>query len=591
MRFAVLGAVRAWRDGEEVDLGVRQPQLMTAMLVARAGRSVAVSELVDLLWPDEPPANALNSAQRHIGTIRRAIEPSLPRRAEGSWLVRRAGGYQLNLAADAVDLLRFRELGRHADAELRAGRRETAVAAYQEALRLWQGPFGEGLGAETHPLFVAVNRERTMAARALARAALSEPDKASLLPQVHAATDADPFDETLLARLLLLLAADGRPSEAIMRYHQFRERLADELGTAPGRELTGAFQTVLREPPTRRSDGTPPAGRPAQLPHCSVQFVGRRPELETLDRFLEEEERRGVTVIAVEGPPGIGKTAIAAHWSRSVAHRFPDGQFFLSLRGYADSEPLSTADALAHLLGSLGVPGGNLPTTDESRSALFRTLTVDQQLLIALDNARDAEQVRLLLPTGPGSLVIVTGRGRLDGLAATHGARLLRVDVPPADEARAQLLNRLGARALDDPREEAALETILRRTARLPLALAIVGTRAAAYAPVPLRDVAAELDRSSGLDAFVGDEAASDLRTAFAHSHRLLSPEAARLFAHLSRAGSEIDADATAWMSELVGVGLLRRIGFGRHAMHDLVRAYAAELATRDAQLQLVRSA
>lgn len=589
MRFAVLGAVRAWRDGAEVDLGTRQPRLMTAMLVARAGRSVAVSELVDLLWPDEPPTNALNVVQRHIGALRRALEPGLPRRAEGSWLVRRAGGYQL--AVEAVDLLRFRELARHADAELRAGRREAAVTAYREALELWQGPFGDSLGAETHPLFVAVNRERTLAARALARAALGEPDTASLLPHVHAAADADPFDEALLARLLLLLAADGRPAEAILRYHRFRERLADELGTTPGQELTGAFQTVLRQPTAPPGDRVPPTGRPAQLPHCSVQFIGRRPELATLDRFLEEEGRRGATVIAVEGPPGVGKTAVAAHWSRSVAHRFPDGQFFLSLGGYADSGPLSTADALAHLLDSLGVPAGDLPTTDESRGALFRTLTVDQQLLIALDNARDAEQVRPLLPTGPGSVVIVTGRGRLDGLAATHGARLLRVDVPPAEEARAHVLNRLGARALDDPREEAALETILRRTARLPLALAIVGTRAAAYAPVRLRDLAAELDRSSGLDAFVGDEPASDLRTALAHSHRLLSPEAARLFADLSRAGSEIDADPSALLSELAGVGLLRRIGFGRYAMHDLVRAYAAELATRDAALQLVRSA
>ena len=612
VRFTVLGGLHGWRDGEELDLGPRQPQLMIAMLLARAGQQVPVSELITLLWGDDPPANAMNVVHRHVGAIRRAFEPGLAPRAEGERLARRPGGYRLAVEAGEVDLLRSRELAGYADAELRAGRRDAAVAAYREALSLWRGRFGEGLGAGTHPLFVAVNRERTLTARAAADAALGQPDAASLLPAVHAAATADPFDEALEARLLLLLAAGGRPAEAIERYHQFRERLADDLGASPGPELTAAFETVLREPPALPRAGTVAAAvpvvnsapvvnpAPAQLPFCSTQFVGRQAEMAALDRMLEESagHRRGV--IAVDGLAGVGKTAVAGHWARRTAHRFPDGQLFLGLRGSGEGEPMPTIEALAQLLCSIGVAQQDLPATVEARAALLRTLTAGRSLLIVLDDVRDAGQVRPLIPASPGSLVIATGRGRLTGLAATNGAGLLTLDVPPPADARAQLLNRLGSPPPQDPSEEAALAAILAHAGRLPRALSILGARMSAYAPVRLRDVADEVRRSSGLDAFVGD-AASDLRASFAGSHRWLSPAAAGLFAELSRAEGDIDADVaagltggtraegTAMLSELVGAGLLSRLGVDRYAVHNLIRAYAAERRAATRPPRLVR--
>ena len=597
--MSVLGGLHAWRDGAELDLGPRQPQLMIAMLLARAGQQVPVSELTTLLWGDDPPANATNIVHRHVGAIRRAFEPGLAPRAEGEWLARRPGGYRLTPEAGVVDLLRFRELAGHADAELRAGRRDAAVAAYRDALRLWRGRFGEGLGAETHPLFVAVNRERTLTARAAADAALDHPDAASLLPAVHAAATADPFDEALAAGLLLLLAAAGRSAEAIERYHHIRERLAEDLGASPGPALTAAFETVLREPPTPPRAVTIPAAAPvspapAQLPFCSTQFVGRDAEMAALDRMLEEGagHRRGV--LAVDGLAGVGKTAVAGHWARRTAHRFPDGQLFLALGGSVEGQPMPTTEALAQLLGSLGVSPEDLPPTADARAALLRTLTAGRSVLIVLDDARDAEQVRPLIPASPGSLVIATSRGRLTGLAATNGAGLLTLDVPPPADARAQLLNRLGAMPPQNPGDEAALAAILAHAGRLPLALSILGARMSAYAPVRLRDVADELDRSSGLDAFVGD-AASDLRAAFERSYRRLSQAAAGLFVELSRTANDVDADvaarltggtraeATAMLSELVGVGLLRRVGVDHYAVHNLIQAYATELAQRRA--------
>jgi len=604
VRFTVLGGLHARRDGEELDLGSRQPQLMIAMLLARAGQQVSVSELTALLWGDDPPANAMNIVHRHVGAIRRAFQPGLAPRAEGERLARRPGGYRLAVEAGEVDLLRSRELAGHADAELRAGRRDAAVAAYREALRLWRGRFGEGLGAETHPLFVAVNRERTLTARAAVDAALGHPDAVSLLPAVQAAATADPFDEALGARLLLLLAAGGRPAEAIGHYRQFRERLADDLGASPGPELTAAFETVLREPRSAGTVAVPapvvtPA--PAQLPFCSTQFVGRQAEMAALDRMLEESagHRRGV--IAVDGLAGVGKTAVAGHWARRMAHRFPDGQLFLGLRGSGEGEPMPTIEALAQLLCSIGAAQQDLPATVEARAALLRTLTAGRSLLIVLDDVRDAEQVRPLIPASPGSLVIATGRGRLTGLAATNGAGLLTLDVPPPADARTQLLNRLGSMPPpQDPSEEAALAAILAHAGRLPLALSILGARMSAYAPVSLRDVADELRRSPGLDAFVGD-AASDLRAAFARSHRWLSPAAAGLFAELSRTEGDIDpdiaagltggtrAEVTATLSELVGAGLLSRLGVERYAVHNLIRAYAAERRAADSRPRLVR--
>ena len=621
VRFTVLGGLRAWRDGQEVDLGARQPWLMVAMLLAQAGQPVAVSELVELLWDADPPPTAVNVVQRHIGAIRRMIEPGLARRAEGEWLVRKPGGYRIAVPAESVDLLLFREKAAHAEAELRAGRTEAAIDDYREALDLWQGRFGEGLGAETHPLFVAVNQERAVVACAAADAALDTPAAASLLSALHAAAAAEPFDEALQTRFLLLLATAGRPAEAIERYHRFRERLVADLGVGPGRELTAAFEGLLREPqvaprttgPTSMPAPLPaalPSGRPpvpAQLPPGSALFTGRQAERNELDQMLESAagQRHGAAVIAVDGMPGVGKTALAVHWAHDVAHRFTDGQLYLDLRGFTDDEPLPMTEALAQLLCALGASHADLPPSTEARAAQFRTMTAGRRLLILLDDVRDADQVRPLIPAAPGSLVIVTGRSRLTSLAAADGALLLTLDVPPADDARTQLMARLSLPAPDGRADDDTVEAVLVRSGRLPLALAIIGTRMSEYAPTRLRDLAGCLDKKPGLDAFVvGDDAASDLRTVFELSYRRLGPEAAGLFRKLSNAGPDVDAAAAAelvgttraragtLLRELISSGLLARRCFHHYTMHDLVRAYAAEFAEQTVQrprLKLVR--
>ena len=623
VRFTVLGGVRAWRGEVEVDLGARQPRLMAAMLLGRAGQPVAVSELVDLMWGEDPPPTAVNVVHRHIGAIRRVIEPTLARRAEGDWLIRKPGGYRISVPAESVDLLLFREKAAYAAAELNAGHSDDAIVAYQEALALWHGRFGEGLGVDTHPLFVAVNRERAVVACAAASAALGSPRAAALLPALHAAAAAEPFDEALEARLLLLLGAAGRPAEAIERYHRFRERLIADFGMGPGRELVAAFERVLREPqasetvravapvPARPVPVPAPPARtaaPAQLPPGLAQFTGRRDEGEELDRMLEEglTQQHGAALLTIDGMPGVGKTTLAVHWAHRVADRFTDGQLFLNMRGFGDGEPTSTTEALAQLLGALGVPYADLPPTVEARAAQFRTLAADRRILILLDDVRDADQVRPLIPASPGSLVLVTGRSRLTGLAAADGALLLTLDVPPPDDARALLLARLTLPSPTGREDEAMLDLVLDRAGRLPLALAIIAARMSEYAPRPLRDLTGCMVEKNGLDGFVGDDAESDMRAVLERSYRRLSPDAARLFRQVGVADDELDpalaaelggttrSGATILLSELIQGGLLIRTGFHHYRLHPLVRAYADELAAQTVnqrRFRLIRTA
>ncbi|GLY00673.1 MULTISPECIES: BTAD domain-containing putative transcriptional regulator [Actinoplanes] len=591
--FTALGGLRAWRDGREVDLGARQPRLVTALLLARGGHPVPVSELTGLLWTDGLPPSAVNVLHRHIGAIRRALEPGLARRAEGQWLLRRPGGYRLALPAASADLSLFRERAATAADGLRGGRPGEAIPAYREALALWTGRFADGLGAESHPLIVSVNRERSSVAVAAADATLGHGDHGdaeALLPALTAAVDVDPLDEPLLARLLLTLAAVGRAAEAIERFHHVRERIAADLGVPPGRELTAAVETILRRPAPLAGTGVQPPV-PAQLPPGSALFVGRRAERALLTRRLEEgaEHTTGAVVLALDGLPGVGKTALAVRWAHEVTSRFPDGQLFLDLHGSADGEPRDPADALTALLTSLGAgisaPGG--PDV-AGQVALFRTVTAGRRLLILLDDARDAAQVRPLIPAAPGSLVLVTGRGGLDALAAVDGALLVTVDVPPPTDAAGQLLTRLGVPPPDDRAGRDAVASVLARTGRLPLALAVVAAGRPALGPVRLPEMADALCREPGLDAFAGADPGIDLRAVFDRSYRRLRPETARLFRRLSRSGAEIDPSSVpgaarsatvARLGELAGTGLLTRRGLHRYALHDLVRAYAEELA------------
>ena len=331
---------------------------------------------------------------------------------------------------------------------------------------------------------------------------------------------------------------------------------------------------------------------PRELPGGVPALTGRAGELAVLSGLLEHPGQAGpgtVVISAIGGTAGVGKTTLALHWAHQVADRFPDGQLHVNLRGFAPSGVAATpAEVLRGFLEALGVPPEQIPPALDARAALYRSLLAERTMLIVLDNARDEDQVRPLLPASPASLVLVTSRNQLTGLAAAHGARLISLDLLPREEAVQLLTARIGTgRAAAEP---VAVEQVARLCAGLPLALAVAAARAAARPRFPLAAVADELRDAAGrLDALDGGEAAASVAAVFSWSYQQLSPEAARLFRLLGlHPGPDISVPATASLAavdeprarrllgELARDCLITEHTPGRYAFHDLLRAYAA---------------
>ncbi|MEU8001181.1 BTAD domain-containing putative transcriptional regulator [Catellatospora sp. NPDC049111] len=588
--FSVLGSIRIHRAGAELTLGTRQQRLVLALLLARAGAPVAVAELVDLLWDEQAPASAVNVVHRHIGELRRLLEPGLPTRSTGRHILRELSGYRLRVDEQSLDLLRFRALSRSARRSLQDGDPESALRHGLDGLALWRGRCAAGLepASRRHPVFLAVEAERAQTVREAADAAERCGRLGEVLAPLRLAAELHPLDESLQSRLLLALAADGRQAEAVEVYRVVRRRLADDLGVEPGEELREAYDRLLhqRTPPV-------PAGpssalpRPAQLPPDLPSFHGR-------DEMIAEARAAlarpgGPAVLAIDGMPGVGKTALAVRLAHELAGGYPDGQLYVDLRGHGREEVMGADEALRGLLGSLGVPRDGIPAELHAQAGLYRGRLAGRRLLIVLDNCRDAEQVRHLLPGGPGCLVIVTSRSRLTALQTTAGAYPLPVGLPSAGEARAMLLD-----LLHGPADPSAVDAVVAACGRLPLALAMAASRVASLPPTSPTSPAFAAEpagSSAGLDDFDGDDPQTGLRAVFSWSYEALSGPAARLFRLLPlHPGPDISvagAAALAGVPPRVGralVGELSRAhlvsedGPGRFRVHGLLLAFAAEL-------------
>ncbi|MGW4489978.1 BTAD domain-containing putative transcriptional regulator [Amycolatopsis sp. NPDC004368] len=596
VRLELLGPLRAWRGGHELAIGSPAQSLLLAVLLARAGTPTGVDELVGLLWEDEPPASAVNVIQRYVGALRRLIEPDLAARSPGRWLVRHPGGYGLQLDAASSDLVEFRTRVQRAR---RAESGEDALAEFNAALALWRGPCAAGLmmPGRARALLAGVDHEglATVVEAADVAHAAGLPLQ-PLLAHLERAVKADPFNETVHARLMLALDSVGRRAAALEVYREIRKRLVDELGVEPGVELTRVQHDVLAHhtepvPPVVRAEPTRPVVRPAQLPPDLPTFTGRRDQLTQLAKMFDcPTERRRVTLLVIDGLAGTGKTSLAVHLAHRVADRFPDGQLYVNMRGFDPTgATVDPADALRGFLDVLGIEPTQAPSGLDARSGLYRSLLAGRHMLVVLDNVRDSEQVRPLLPGSAGSAVIVTSRNRLSALVATEDAALLTLDTLSASEARETLVRRLGEEKV--AAEPAAVEEIIELCGRLPLALAIVAARARTHPQFSLADITAKLRATQGtLEAFRGDSA-GDVRTVFSWSYRVLEPGAARLFRLLSlHRGADF---STAAAASLAGVALpaaqdlldeLTRIRYlsehrpGRYLAHDLVRSYAMEL-------------
>jgi transcriptional regulator with XRE-family HTH domain/tetratricopeptide (TPR) repeat protein len=376
----------------------------------------------------------------------------------------------------------------------------------------------------------------------------------------------------------MLAQAMKLPAAAQARFYNAARGVADSAGVLD--DLAG--------------NSAPAGAVPRQLPTAVRHFTGRQPELAFLDGLLATRAApdRAAVISAIGGPAGVGKTALVVHWAHQVAGQFPDGQLYVDLQGFSPAGvPVAPADALLGFLEALQVPPARRPSRLEDQASLYRSLLAERSMLIVLDNARDTAQVRLLLPGSPSCLALVTSRGELAGLTAREGARSLTVDVMSDIEARQLLASCLGPDRVAAEEEPAA--ELTRLCARLPLALSIAAARVAARPGIPLAALASELrERPSPLDALDAGDAASDMRAVLSWSYQHLDAPAARLFRLLStHPGPDVGTGAAAsaaglpprtalrLLEQLVRAGLLREHTHGRYSCHDLLRAYAAELA------------
>jgi DNA-binding SARP family transcriptional activator/Tfp pilus assembly protein PilF len=579
LTVGVLGPFEVMCDGRPVALTTGRLRTLLVALALAAGRPVSVERLATALWGDHPPDNARRSVQTYLTRLRSAIGAER--------VVTGPTGYQLRVDPDRVDALRFNRLLDQA-----TGRDRLA-----EALGLWRGTPFTGIRSDWLERVEAPRlTERYLAAveRRLDLDLAGGQHHQQVAPLEELVAQ-HPLRESLWVRLLLALDRSGRQSEALARYETIRVRLAEELGTDPGPELRQVHADLLAGRP---ADAAPPAQpvTPRQLPADIDGFTGREAALKALDDLISEADgpaNQAVVISAIAGTAGVGKTALAVRWAHQVADRFPDGQLYVNLRGFHASGPaVEPAEAIRGFLDALGVPARRVPSDLDAQAGLYRSLLAGKRMLILLDNARDAEQARPLLPGTRTCLAVVTSRNQLTSLVATDAARPLVLDLLSIDESRELLARRLGPDRVTA--EPAAADEIITSCARLPLALAVAAARAATRPGFPLATLAAELRDAGygGLAALTAGDPSTDVRTVFSWSYRTLTAGAARLFRLLGlHPGPDISRPATASLAglpepevrgplaELCRAHLLAEPEPGRFASHDLLRAFASELA------------
>ncbi|MDQ0911030.1 DNA-binding SARP family transcriptional activator [Streptomyces canus] len=612
VRYSILGAVRAVRGETELEIGPPKRLALLSLLLLRAPEPVTLNEAVDVLWDRTAPSSAVNVVHRHIGGLRRTLEPGLPSRTQAEHLVRTAGGYRLLVDTSTSDLLRFRGLRAQAQQAVRAGEPARAARYFLEAVRLWRDPVvAAGTPVARHPLFTSVGHEFVATAKEAADVVLTAAPRATeeVLTALCRAVDHHPLDEALHSRIIAALAATGRQGEALRQYEIIRRTLAEDLGAEPGPDLRAARERLLRLMPSDgatgpalvpassrvptvplfRSDGV---ARPAQLPGDCVPFTGRGQAVEQCMELLPTpaQSRSYGTTTVLCGMPGVGKTTLAVHWAHRIADRFPGGQIHLDLQGHHPTNPpLTSRQAMREILDALDVTGTS--ASDTALTSLYRTTLANRRLLVLLDDARDCEQVRPLLPATSGTLAIVTSRRRLEGLTVTDNAHVITVHPMTPAEGLEFLDRRLGIRRTRA--EPNATREIVDLCAGLPLALAVTAARADANPTFPLTALAAHLRADTEtLDTFAGWDSHTDPRRRFDHTYRCLSPGAAHLFrllslhpaaeitvpSALSLTGGNDPRIAQQHIVELTDHHLLTEQAPGHYTCHPLLRTYAGEL-------------
>jgi DNA-binding SARP family transcriptional activator/DNA-binding XRE family transcriptional regulator len=646
LRLDVLGPLTLRRGSGEVALGRGGRRVVLARLALSASGPVPVDELVDLLWGEAPPRNPHQLLQSYVSRLRLVLGSAGPDRRADGVLSLGAGGYRLVLAEQQLDVCEFRALvrtARQVEPPEAVELLENALRLWRDV------PVADVCELRDHPLVTALVQEYVTVALWYADLAAQLGDCRRSLPRLRELVDAHPLHEPIHARLVTALAGAGLQADALAAYDAIRRRLADELGIDPGPELTEAHRRVLRQEVTVAAGGGAPAPLPAgaarRVEHRDELAV--RTASHTGEAVLREEDRQSVTAVprlppralpasppagsaaapplaaaralprdladftgraellseflaavtpadkpatapviyAIDGMPGVGKTALAVHWAHLVADRYPDGQLYMDLHGHSDQAPLRPAAAVDALLRQLGVAGDRIPDEFDQRVAMWRRALAGRRTLLLLDNAATAGQIGPLLPAEPGCLTLITSRRRLVGL---DGVRAVSLGGLTAEEAVTLQRRIVGARV--DAAPEAAQE-VARLCGYLALAIRLAAARLAHRPAWSAAHLVARLGRAQTPLRELALPGRS-VEAAFALSYHDLSRPAGRLFRLLGlHPGPDIDVRAAAALgnldldaadevlAELVDTHLIEESSVGRYRLHDLIRDYAVGLA------------
>ncbi|MGW0192204.1 AfsR/SARP family transcriptional regulator [Nonomuraea sp. NPDC003201] len=601
LRFAVLGPVRAWRDGQELDLGTPLQRSILGMLLLREGHAVTPNEMIDAVWGEDAPPRALGALRTYVSRLRTVLEPDRPARSRPELLTSIGRGYALRLPDGSLDLVRFERGVQDSESARKGGRLREAAEGLREALSLFEGePLAGTVGPYSEHQRDRLVERRISVVETLMDVDLELGDHAKVVSELIALTADHPLREKLRAQLMLAYYRCGRQGDALNVFTETREALVEELGIEPGPELAALHQRILAADPTLAAAEVPAEEpveepeqrqapqlpRPAQLPAAVNDFTGRKEVAVRLRTLLSaqssaQSSAEGMPVIAVSGIGGVGKTALAVHVAHLAEDLFPDGQLYADLRGYTD-EATVPESALGGFLRALGIPPDIVPDGLPERAALYRSILADRRILVLLDNARDAEQVSQLLPGSPGCAAIVTSRGKLADLPS---ARLIDLDVMEPGEALSLFASVAGAERVSA--EHGAAMDVVAACGFLPLAVRIVAARLAARPSWTVASLVPRLaDEQRRLDELrVGNLA---VEATFALGYGQLAPAQARAFRLLSLSkGPDISTGAAAAvlsvsqfeaesvLESLVDASLLEAPAPGRYRFHDLLKLFA----------------
>lgn len=583
VEFRLLGSVQVWQAGARIPLGRRRERALLGLLLLEAGNVVPTDRLVDLLWDDDPPPTAVRQLRVNVSRLRRA--GAAPIRTHGA-------GYCAEVEPDRVDAHRFAALVGQAIATPDDPAERSRVL--DAALALWRGPLmADGIGDRLRQRIGSRLEELRLSAVELrAEADLAAGRPASAIPALVDLVEQHPLRERLVGLLMLALGRSGRQAEAADLFRRHRVRLAEELGVDPGTEIRAWHEEVLRDGARSTAALVPPRPRPAQLPLDIASFTGRAEHLSQLDALLLGDRSIAAPVVltALGGTAGAGKTALAVHWGHRVRDRFPDGQLYADLRGYARAAPVRPVQVLTRFLLALGVPEEQIPVDPTAAADLYRTTLADRRVLIVLDNARVADQVRLLLPGTPGCRTLITSRDRLSGLAVREDSHRITVGPMTLLEARA-LLSRIvgGGRVAAEP---AAADALAAACGYLPLALRIAAVHLADRPDRTVADYLAELEADRLAALRVEQDEDTAVRATLDLSWAALPEDTRGMFALLglvpmvdvtARTAAALagigEPQAGRLLRQLADVHLLEPAAGDRYTMHDLVRSYAAATA------------